>query len=924
VAARFDAFISYSRSASSGLAVALRNGIERFAKPWYRLRSSRVFLDDATMSANTGLWSNIERGLTEADWFILLCSPKSAASQYVTTEITWWLEHKSADRILLVLDEGEMYWDPKTNDFDWKRSTAVNRALSKAFPEEPRWVEMPWFEAEGSLGTADPRFNERVADLASAIRGMERDELIGENVQQRRRALRLARGGVIALSALLVASLVATVIAVVNGNAAAEQARIALARQLAAQAITLSATDLQTASLLAVEAQRMNDDAQTRAALFQLATTSPQLVRTLAVGARVNATAVAADGTVFTGDASGAVSRWDGAERTVLADLNAPVGWIAVSDDGADVAAVAGDDAVRIVTPAGDTEATVPPPADETPATLVALSADGSYLAVSNRSTWLTLLRRGVDQGESVYTSVGTVPFGGRIGFGDHELTTFNQAGFWARISLDDASVIASGQHTLGIAANVFGVSRDGNALVGSLDKTVNYSIWNVVGSVSDGGTVEGDPADRVATSQLAGSLDVALDDTGSRLAVMDTGAIYVSTARAPDALPEPPIALLGAGNVNAETLTFRGDTLVNGTGDFALVWDLSQAGRITTQFAVPVPEGCTACGPQVMSVNDSGDRVLVQAISGGSPVAVDLSTGEGLPIDPDGAFGLTAAAWWDDTTFAVASSTDHLLYLADATTFEVADSLPIPLDDGVVVISVRADASTGAATVLADDGSVMTVKRDGAETTSKPFADRFPGPLPLIYGIAPDQSTAFALFADIGLRVVDVASGEVLYESADPSAAAYDGDSRLHVFTDGTDTVLDSSGAEVSSRPADADQNPPPALSADGRLLATGGSTGTLQLLDLARSGTVFGRIAVPQQENRFTIAAFSPDGSALILSTQEIAAPPRPSTVSRLSLVPTEWRTAVCAVAGRDLTADEWSTLIGTAPPADLGCDR
>ena len=79
--AAFDAFISYSRQASGTLAAALRNGIERFAKPWYRLRSSRVFLDDASMSANTGLWSNIERGLTEADWFILLCSPSSAASQ---------------------------------------------------------------------------------------------------------------------------------------------------------------------------------------------------------------------------------------------------------------------------------------------------------------------------------------------------------------------------------------------------------------------------------------------------------------------------------------------------------------------------------------------------------------------------------------------------------------------------------------------------------------------------------------------------------------------------------------------------------------------------------------------------------------------------------------------------------------------------
>ena len=319
------------------------------------------------MSANTGLWSTIERGLTEADWFILLCSPQAAASEYVTTEIAWWLEHKSADRILLVLDEGEMVWDAKAGDFDWARSSAVNPVLAKAFAEEPRWVELDWWDHEGSLHAADPRFAERVADLASAVRGVERDELVGENVQQRRRALRLARGAIIALSGLLVASLVATAIAVVNGNAATEQARIALARQLAAQAITLSVTDLQTASLLAVEAQRLNDDAQTRAALFQLATASPQLVRSLPAGARVESTAISADGTVYTGDADGAVVRWDGSEPELLADLNATVHSVSVSDDGAYVAAATDGDTVA----RGDAErrhrTDRPPPARHRP-----------------------------------------------------------------------------------------------------------------------------------------------------------------------------------------------------------------------------------------------------------------------------------------------------------------------------------------------------------------------------------------------------------------------------------------------------------------------------------------------------------------------------------------------------------------------------
>jgi WD40 repeat protein len=942
VAARFDAFISYSRSASSTLAVALRNGIERFAKPWYRLRSSRVFLDDASMSANTGLWSTIERGLTEAEWFLLLCSPKSAASQYVTNEITWWLEHKSAERMLLVLDEGEILWDAKVGDFDWARATAVNPALTKAFAEEPRWVDLSWFELEDSLRDADPRFPERIADLAAAIRFQERDELVGENVRERRRALRLLRGGVIALSGLLVASLVATVIAVVNGNAAAEQARIALARQLAAQAITLSSTDLQTASLLAVEAQRMNDDAQTRAALFQLATASPALVRSVSSGARVEATAISADGTVFTADADGAVVRWDGAERVDLADLNAPAYSITVSDDGGYVAVAARDDTVRVVTPDGDIEVSVAAPDDQQSATLAALSPDGEYLAVTDRNTWLTLLVRGTTGGEVLYTPVGTVPHGGRVGFGDGELTTFDQSGDWARISLADASVIASGFHILGAQSNGGALSADGRVMAGSLAKSVNYSVWDSVGSVSQGGTVEGDPPDRVTTTQVAGALDKALDEHGTRFAAMIDGAVYVSEVRGTGELPQTPIALLGAGEVNEETLSFRGDTLVSGTGDFALVWDLAQAGRIATDFEAPVPEGCGACGPQRMRVDADGTQVVMTAVGGDGPVVVDLESGTSRAVDPEGSLGIGAAAWWDADRIVVASAAENALIVASPDLSTAEQVLRLPFADGQSVVDIRADAG-GRVTVLADDGSlaVLDARSGDLVTQNTAFADLLERGSPLSFAISPDQRTAFMYVTDVegGLRMVDVATGATLFETGDAVGAAYDGAapdgaapdgaasggaSRLHVFLPGRQTVRASDGSEIASGIADVEDVPLPVVSARGDLVVSGGTGGAMSLLDLDRGGAVFGRIPVPVEENRLPVAVFTPGGEALVTSIPSMASLGRPATVSRLTLVPSDWRESACAVAGRDLSAEEWATWVGTEPPADLGCDR
>lgn len=931
MAARFDAFISYSRAASSTLAVELRNGIERFAKPWYRLRSARVFLDDATMSANTGLWSTIEAALTEAEWLLLLCSPKAAASQYVTNEIAWWREHKSADRILLVLDEGEILWDAKAGDFDWPRATAVNPALSKAFAEEPRWVDLSWFEQEGGLGTADPRFPERVADLAAAIRGVERDELVGANVRERRRALRLLRGGVVTLSGLLVASLIATVLAVVNGNAAAEQARIALARQLAAQAITLADTDLQAASLLAVEAQRMHDDPQTQAALFQLATASPQLVRALPSSAGVEATAIAGDGTVFTGDAAGEVLRWEGSEPVLLADLGAPVDSISVSDDGAYVAAVAPDDVVRVVTPAGDAELTVAPPESagelaETRATLAALSPDGGHLAVTNRTTWLTLFVIESSAGEILYSPIGTVPYGGRVGFGDGELTVLGRDGAWARVALADASVIDAGFHNLGIASDGSALSADGQVMAGSLHKTVNYSVWDTVGSVSQGGDVLGDPADRVSTTQVAGSQDLALDEDGSHLAVMVDGAIYVSRVRALDELPESPIALRGAGDVTPESLSFRGDLLVNGTGRYAFVWDLAQAGRISEEFAASVPEGCGACGPQRVEMAPRGDRIVMHVIGGAGPVVVDLVSGESTAIDPAGSLGLGAAAWWDADRVVVASATEDALLVASRDLTEAEHAIRLPLDDGVAVLDIR--AGDGTVTVLADDGTLVTLDAEHGDVVaeSRPFEDllaRQPG---FATGIAPDQSTAYVYITDAedGFRLVDTASGDILFEATAPTGAAYDAASRLHVFAEERETIVGPDGATTPGSRAAVEQVPLPVLSADGGLVASGGTSGTISLLDLGRGGAVFGRIPVPVQDGRLPVAAFTPDRSALVITMPELFEPERPASVTRLTLRPLDWRASACAVAGRDLAPDEWRAFVGAEPPADLRCAR
>src|SRR5215471_7890210 len=107
----FKAFISYSHTADGKLAPAVQEGLRVIAKPWYRLRTMRVFRDQTNLGANPGLWSSIEAALREAGYFIFLASPNAAQSVWVQKEVDWWCSNRPAEKFLIVLTEGDIFWD---------------------------------------------------------------------------------------------------------------------------------------------------------------------------------------------------------------------------------------------------------------------------------------------------------------------------------------------------------------------------------------------------------------------------------------------------------------------------------------------------------------------------------------------------------------------------------------------------------------------------------------------------------------------------------------------------------------------------------------------------------------------------------------------------------------------------------------------
>lgn len=225
----YSAFISYSHATDGKLAPAIQSALHQFAKPWYKLRAMKVFRDETSLSINPGLWSYIKKALDDSEYFILLASPEAAGSKWIRQEIDHWLQNNPANRILIVLIDGEISWEDATTDFEWNKTTAIPTNLSHIFYEEPLYLDLRWTKTETHLSLKHPKFKSAIADLAATIHSKPKDEIIGEDIQLHRKAARLAWSAVILLIILTSAALIASVLFVNQRDLA--QMRELIARQ---------------------------------------------------------------------------------------------------------------------------------------------------------------------------------------------------------------------------------------------------------------------------------------------------------------------------------------------------------------------------------------------------------------------------------------------------------------------------------------------------------------------------------------------------------------------------------------------------------------------------------------------------------------------------------------------------------------------
>jgi WD40 repeat protein len=919
----YDAFISYSHAADGRLAPALQSGLQRLAKPWYRLRALRVFRDETGLSTNPHLWSSIVAALDMSEWFVLLASPESASSPWVEKEISHWLETKSANRILPVVTNGEWVWD---RDAGVLAGDAVPRRLRDALVEEPRHLDLRWAAGETDLDLRNSGFRSAVADLAAPMHGVAKDELEGEDIRQHRRARRLARGGVALIASLLAVALAFGTYAMVQRGQAIDsrnradtqarlattQARLAQAQQLSAEAVATSDSDLARSLLLSVEGQRLFDNARTRGALLTVVQRAQQ-VRAILHGSFHGAALTPDSRELAVVDVEG-VALIDIKTLHVRRLATPPLPdahCAAISPDG-HLLAIGGDKGVYLI----DTRSgrrfggplAIPSINALSPSAEVRFSPDGSTL--------VEVARGGLGV-------VWSVPQFRKLGsfFGFALIVTapqvdFSPDGRWFAATgvpgaIYDARTVQTRytlptlDSALGVAGSV-SVAPSGLRLAMAGPRSINLL------DVATGAQV----APIIPTGKSPASTVVYSRDGAILAGSRADGSIQLWDAHVGTSLGEP---LIGATRTPL-LLGFGEDSshLVEVTPTEIVVFDLTQ--QFGSRFDLR-PDSASAKSDGVNAVALSADgKLLVAAYESGAFDIWDAPTRSlrfGIPSASNAGSGATSAAFTDAHTVAIGDD-DGTMSIWDARSGRrlrgpitlACTSIPLVSTTGCGVTSVAFDAPDRRLIALTGEGKIAFVDPSTGRVLRRTVVEprlTFVAPLAIRSDgaqLALSNPTGIDLTDPDGRRQRRFALGFVFSLAYSPSGAT------LAVgLEDGRVVLIDSEHGAVIGPALVPNHGSIESLAFDaaGTSLAIGGQDGTVTLWDL-RTRTVAGPPLATQTGGVFGLT-FARDGHAILAGSAD-------HTVIRYDIDPRDLVAHACATASRNLTRGEWQQYVGEAP--------
>lgn len=884
---RYKAFISYSHSADARLAPALQSALRRIGRPWYRRALFHIFLDQFSLSANPALWNSIESALEQSEFFLLLASTVSARSEWVGREIDWWLSHRTASTILILVTDGEIEWHTGDCDFDWEHTTVLSPRLRGRFSDEPLWVDLRWARAERRLSLRQPRFRSAVLDVAPPLYGNSREDLDDQDARHYRSARRMAAIAILMLAALAAGITVAT-------RAARHERRLADCRQLAAEATSFLNTRLDVALLLGLESSHNSTCVEGRSALLTALQYRPHLAGFLSGHTgTVTTVAYSPDGRIL------AASSWDQTVRLWQVDRRRTVGspfrgmyGLSFSPDGTLLASAHADSItlwrMPAVAPAGEL-------AFDRKYEMfhVSFSPDGKLLATSNDPTgqtpsavflWDPVTRRRVG---------GTLP--ARVfAFSPDGKTVATDGGRGDSVVLWDLHTQRQTQpplagHNARIRCLAF--SPDGRMLA-SGGEDHSAVVWDLRGRRPEAHTLTGHraPVNAVAFHPQSPVLATGSGDGTVILWDLDKW--------------QPMGSALSAGEKPVVSVAFSPDgrTLASNYENHVVTWDLTEdfpLGRALkienqpTEQVIYSPDGQT-----LASVDSYGQVTLSNAETG---EILHDSLGESVThvtFSPDGKQCATVnwhgeIAFWDTASGQLkgtAGKTDFRLFSA---TFSPDGKTLAAGGDAVLLLwdvpgrrwqarILRQQKDRIWSVAFSPDGRLLA----SGGNASLGLWDAKTGS-PVMAPITSDRGEDYLLPTDVAFS----RDGKLLaYRAGAQAIALWDVAHRRSIGI-----PLTGRGGTFTAL----------AFSPDAKLLATGASNGAVVLWDVAARQPL-GRPLDSMGEDIKSLA-FRPDGRALAaLADQRLVV---------WDLDETSWRALACRLANRNLTQEEWNRFFGPA---------
>ncbi|EXG82241.1 toll/interleukin-1 receptor domain-containing protein [Cryptosporangium arvum] len=924
----YDLFISYNHGADSTTAEALQTDLQRFARPWWALRSLRVFRDQTDMAAGVELDDTAQAALSRSDWFLLLASPESANSRWVRHEVQWWLRNRDPSRLLVAWTSGTINWVGR--DFA-PSSTALPRDLYGVFTRERVLVDL----STTPIVDGRPRFDrQRLAMILAPVRERPMASLLDDDRKRARQ--RVASFTAMAVAVVLAAT--ATGFIWHNRRTTLAAERIATeAQRLSAAAQAQLPTRLDLAGLLAVEAYRLRPgDPRIQSTLFQVISASRSLRRFLPTGAEVSAVAGSADGSVaVAGLRDGRLLAWDAAGNRIGATDTGDrqISQVVVANDGKTVVAVAGRDVV-VWHPQGASQQRI---RGSSAVGAVGLSASQRRVAVawvvSDTNTVLTIndaatgkeIRRGPINGFTLR----------RLRFVDDD--TVRACGGFRRV------VTYGGTNLSQIAAYtpemLFPwVSRLGQE---SYSAGCEFHGFSINGSVTVTATAATKSAETAhADTGVADELATAVSSDGKLVAVPSADGIHVAGIGEQGAAPYGLTASseLLSGVPGASALEFYGGSrrLISAFGTTVVLWDLEQPGRLaqtTAGFSFSWNRRQSMSAPDV-AVSDNGRFAAISGedkdvLVGSRTTLVDLTTGRAV----DSTTALARPDW--------VSSNGHLVLGVDTEydpalwrpggAVTTAGAWERPAGSAFPFGAMQADSSERSLTVLGPrgqieerrvDGTRIRVWRNGSNESSSYDAAAVAADRSSVAQVVDGRIQWTALRSPLSTITLTGPEPDSLWFTAGGDLAASRRDGSLIIYSRRT-------GQAVRTLPV----GPAQYTIAGGRALDRGGrwfarvtTSGGVEIVD-ADSGYLLGGFPLPMRGEPGKHSPASAQRTTVVSrpGTSELLTLSADGYLTRWNLARQSWSAIVCRVAGRQLTSAEWTTVTGHDVPAEgLACPQ